>query len=117
MKKPQIKIDINNKTKIYGYSFKECVDYIKLFYNISDKTYKDLIDWANPNLMEYPFTMWEKITDKISNPYEYIADGILNDLYLTTKVKHREEVIDSIEMLFIQFAINYDYPVVGFLEF
>lgn len=120
MKKPQITVESDKITKIWGYSFKECVNYIKFFYNISDIVYQDLIDWGDPVLLEYPFCMIEKQTEEIENPYQFIADQILTDIYGHIKVQHRDMLIDSIEMIFIQFGIRHtieNIPIVAFLKF
>jgi len=120
MKKPQIKINSDKVTKVWGYSFKECVDYIKLTYQISPKVYMDLLDWGNPVALDYPFFFVEKVTDQIQNPYENIANQILNDLYCTNNIDYKQNLIDSIEMLFIQFSVNHtieNVPIIAFLSF
>jgi hypothetical protein len=120
MEKPQIKVNSDGITKIWGYSFKECIDYIQYTYKISDIVYGDLISWADPIVMEYPFYFIEKVTDQIKNPYQFIADEVLQNLYSSVNIQHRNQLIDSIEMLFIQFSISHtieNVPVLAFLDF
>lgn len=120
MKKPQIIVESDTKTRIWGYSFKECIDYIKVSYNISDIVYQDLIDWGDPILLEYPFCMIEKQTEEVKDPHQFIADQILTDVYGHVKVLHRDTLVESIKMIFIQFGIKHtieDIPIVAFLKF
>jgi len=120
MKKPQIRVNSDRITKIWGYSFKECVDYLKFKYNINVQIYNDLISWGDPFLIEYPTYFIEKVTEEIQNPYEYIVNEILNDLYSTEELEYKDEFVDVIEIFFIEFGIACtieNLPVVGFLNF
>ena len=116
MKKPEIKIDSNHQTKFWGYSFKECVDYIKLSYDIPDVVYCDLINWGDPLLLDYPIFFVEKSKDT----HKTIANDMIKSLYLTEEVNHKQEFIYSIKILFKEFSIEHtieNIPILAFLTY